>query len=151
MADYQDDEIVMVPVPKSRLGAVYTALANPATEPSPPAKAEEAVEVVGQGTWTASDIGRLEAELAIPAIRAFIMRLAEQAPRALTFQEAVLVTGIEANRLRAQLGSLSKLSKRVLGRTTWPMSVRWVEGGGALYSMEPKVAEWWLTAAKRSL
>jgi hypothetical protein len=150
MPDYRDDEIVMVPVPKSRLGAVYTALANPVTEASAPVKAEKAVEVVGQGAWTVSDIGRLEAELAIPAIRAFLTHLAEQAPKVMTFGEAVRATGIEASRLRAQLGSLTKTSKRVFERTTWPMSVRSGEAGEAIYSMDPKVAQWWLEAIKRT-
>lgn len=153
-----DDDVVMVPVPRSKLGAVYmalgaayTAVAHPATEHGSASRAEEAVEVYGQGPWTASEVNRLEHELrAVPAIRALLTRLAKQAPREMTFNEAVDETNIASNLLRARLGSLSKISKRLFGVTTWPMSVRYVESGGAIYSMDPKIAEWWLEAASRS-
>jgi hypothetical protein len=150
----EDGDIVMVPVPRSKLGAVYTALgaaytvqANPATGQSSPAQAEEKVEVYGQGPWSASEIERLATALkAVPAIREFLTRLARQAPVEMTFNEAVEEAGISSNLLRARLGSLSKISKRLFGVTTWPMSVRYVESGGAIYSMDPKIAEWWLEA-----
>lgn len=142
MSSYQDDEIIMVPVPKSRLQAVYVVLGSPAA----PEEREEAVEVRGQGTWTASKVAKLEAGLDIAAIRALLTRLAEQAPEWLTFREAVEAAGIESNSLRAQLGSLSKVSKRLFLKTIWPMQVRYAEGGEAIYSMDPKIAEWWLEA-----
>lgn len=71
MSTYQgDDDIVMVPVPRSKLGAVYVALGTAYTAPvepaavqGAPAQAEEAVEVYGQGPWTASQVARLEHEL----------------------------------------------------------------------------------------
>lgn len=149
-----DEDIVMVPVPRSKLGAVYMALGAAYMTPADPTAARETsahtpetVDVYGQGPWTTSQVKHLEMELrAIPAIRALLTRLAEQAPAELTFEEAVTETQTSANLLRARLGSLSKISKRLFGATTWPMSVRYVEGGGAIYSMEPKMAEWWLEA-----
>jgi hypothetical protein len=149
MSNYQDEEIIMVPVPKSRLAAVYAAL-NPAASQAVAAQPEESVEIPGQGTLTASIVGRLEAEVSNPGIRTLVTRLAKQAPQSLTFRDAVQLTGMESNILRAQLGSLSKISKRVLGYTIWPMQVRYAEGGEAIYLMDPKVAEWWLEAAQGS-
>ena len=148
MTSYQDDEVVMVPVPKSLLMVVYAALAK-ATGDVASAQAEEAVEVSGQGEFTEAMVSRLESELHITAIKVLITRLAEQAPSSLTFKDAVQVAGVESNVLRAQLGSLSKTSKRLFKTTIWPMSVRYAEGGEAIYWMEPKIAEWWLEAAGR--
>ena len=145
MDTYRDDEIIMVPVPKSRLADVYAALAKPA-KGGASVPAEDKVEVPGQGSLTALMVGKLESELDIPAIRALLTHLAEQAPESLTFKEAVQTVGIESNVLRAQLGSLSKVTKRLFSNPIWPMHVRYVDGGGAVYSMDPKIAEWWLEA-----
>ena len=150
MDTYQDDEeIVMVPVPKSQLRAVYAALAAPTLGRGAPAPAEEEVEVYKQGRWTATMVNQLEAGLENPAMRTLITRLAEQAPRELPFKDAVAVTGMQANLLKAQFGSLSKISKRLFQRPrpTWPMSVRY--GDEAIYRMDPKVADWWLKAIGR--
>ena len=121
--------------------------ANPFAKQNAGEVAEERVEVPGQGTLTALMVGKLESEVDIPAVRALLTHLAEQAPASLTFKEAVQVTRIESNALRAQLGSLSKISKRLFGYAIWPMHVRYVDSGEAVYSMDPKIAAWWLEAA----
>jgi hypothetical protein len=144
-----DDEIFMVPVPRSQLRAVYGVLAGPPAEQGALARVEETIEVQGQGPWTASMAGRLEADLEIPAIRALITLLAQRAPMPLTFQEAVEATGEETKLLRAQVGSLTKTTKRLFGSPTWPMSVRYGEAGEAVYSMVPRIAEWWIEAIGR--
>lgn len=144
--NHDSDEIVMVPVPKSQLRAVYKVLADPATEHKALARVEETIEVQGQGPWTASMIIRLEADLETPAVRTLITLIAKRAPMPLTFKEAAKATGAEARLLRAQVGSLTKTTKRLFGRATWPMSVRHGEAGDAIYSMVPRVAEWWTEA-----
>lgn len=147
MSTYPDsDEIVMVPVPKSQLRAVYQVLADPAAGQKALARVEETIEVQGQGPWTWSMISRLEADLEIPAVRTLITLVAKRAPMPLTFKEAVEATGAEARLLRAQVGSLTKTAKRLFGHATWPMSVRYGEAGDAIYSMVPRVAEWWTEA-----
>jgi len=154
LSNYQDDdEIFMVPVRKSQLRAVYRVLADPASEQAVPGQAlerlEETIEVQGQGPWTASGVSRLEADLEILAVRALITLVAQRAPIPLTFQEAVEAAGVEARLLRAQVGSLTKTTKRLFGHPTWPMSVRYGEAGEAIYSMVPRVAEWWIEAIGR--
>ena len=139
----------MVPVPKSQLRAVYRVLADPVTEHKALAREEETIEVPGQGAWTASMVSQLEAALEIPAVRALITLVAQRAPTPMTFQEAVEATGTEVSLVRAQLGSLTKTTKRLFGPPTWPMSVRYGEAGGAVYSMLPRVAEWWNEATGR--
>jgi hypothetical protein len=148
---HQDgDEIFMVPVPKSQLRAVYKVLADPAADNRAPARAEETIEVPGQGPWTASMVRRLEADLEILSLRTLITLIAQRAPALLSFQEAAEVTGAEARLLRAQVGSLTKTTNRLFGKRTWPMSVRYGEAGDAIYSMDPRVAEWWTEAIGRS-
>jgi hypothetical protein len=148
MSNYEGEEIIMVPVPKSRLAAVYAAL-NPEAKQAVAAQSEETVEYPRQPALTASMVSRLESELDSTAVRGLIDRLAEQAPKSLTFSEAVQVTGVEFTVLRAQLGSLSRISRRLFGDAIWPMEVRSPGGGEAVYSMDPKAAKWWLEAAKR--
>src|SRR5690242_9543799 len=99
----------MFPVPKSRLRDVCALLAEP-TADSATAVAEEAVEVPDQGTLTLAMISKLQVELNIPAIQSLLTRLAQQAPQPLTFKEAVQAAGVESNNLRAQLGSLTKIT-----------------------------------------
>jgi hypothetical protein len=151
MSEYRDDdEVVMVPVPKRLLGTVYVALGNATSAQAVPKQVEETVLVRGQGTLTAAMVRRLESALDAPALRALITHLAEQSPDEVTFKDAVAVAGIDSKVLRAQLGSLSKLTKRLFaGVTIWPMYVRYAEGGEAIYSMDPKIAEWWLEAISR--
>jgi hypothetical protein len=148
--DRDDDEIFMVPVPKSQLRAVYQVLADPGADSRALARAEETIEVPGQGPWTPSMARRLEADLEIPAVRTLITLVAQQAPTPLTFQEAVEATGAEARLLRAQIGSLTKTTNRLFGKRTWPMSVRYGEAGDAIYSMVPRVADWWIEALGRN-
>jgi hypothetical protein len=142
---HQDgDEIFMVPVPKSQLRAVYKVLADPSVDGRALARSEETIEVPGQGPWTPSMVRQLEADLENPAVRKLITLVAQRAPTSLTFQEAVEATGAAAKLLRAQVGSLTKTTNRLFGKRTWPMSVRYGEAGDAIYSMVPKVAEWWI-------
>ncbi len=94
-------------------------------------------------------VQRLEGELGqASAVRGLITLVASRSPKSLTFGEAVNELQVENNVLRAQVGSLTKATKRLFGRATWPMSVRYGDAGEATYSMEPEVAHWWLKAAE---
>ena len=145
------EEIVMVPVPRSQLTAVYKVLANPLGTPMPTMESEESVEVQGQihglALWTSSMVKRLEAELSTPAVRTLIGLCAQRAPKPVTFEEAVTRSGVDANLLRGQLGSLTKMTNRLFGTKTWPMTVRYGEAGDAIYSMDEAVAGWWIEAS----
>ena len=145
----ENDEIVLVPVPRSMLGAVYRVLGNPAKSEDLESASDSGVSVFEQGRWTEPMVQRLEGELdqASP-VRGLITLVASLSPKSLTFGEAVSELQVESNVLRAQVGSLTKATKRLFGRATWPMSVRYGDAGEATYSMEPEVADWWLKAAE---
>jgi hypothetical protein len=51
--------------------------------------------------------------------------------------------GVNDTQIRAQLGAMTKLCKRLFQRNTWPISVRWTGTGRANYSMRPEIAAWW--------
>jgi hypothetical protein len=144
----------MVPVPRRHLGPVYAALAEsmaPAAEASEAATGDdEAVDVVGQGEWTAPMVARLESELTYEATRALLTLAAQRAPRPITFSEAVESAGTTEIQLRAELAALTKITKRVFGKKTWPISYRYGDGGVAIYSMDPVIGEWWINATEGS-
>jgi hypothetical protein len=143
------DEIVLVPVPRRQLAAVYAALADAMGSQPPKANAEtaesdERVVVRGQGEWYMSKLETLDGQLGrLPNIRALIDLTAEKAPKGVSFRDAAEATGTPTNQLRAQVGALTKLSIKLFDARTWPMSVDFQAGGEAVYSMDPRVAEWW--------
>jgi hypothetical protein len=150
----EPEDVVLVPVPVSKLGVVYEALARSmggsATTGTPVSQvgASDAVTVQGQGPWTEAMVERLEADLGYKATRTLFTMAAERAPRSVSFTEAVIEAGEEAKQLRAELGALSKITKRLFGVKTWPFAVKYGDMGEASYSMEPEVAKWWLRASE---
>jgi hypothetical protein len=152
-----DEDLVMVPVPRRVLGAVYATIAaglnaekaSPDAEkgsPAPPpsgSTAGEEVMVTGQGPWTAEMVARLERDLRHPALRNMMTLVADRAPKWVTFEEAIQASGGTRYQLRAQLGTLTKAGQKLFGRPTWPMEWRAGEGELVEYSMEGQVAEWW--------
>jgi hypothetical protein len=146
---YTTDEIVMVPVPRSALMRVYAALAEPAGQRavSGVVAGGEPVQVKGQGEWTAEMVNQLEAELISHGTRTLLTLAARRAPRPVTFAEAAVAARVDENQLRGELGALTKVVKRLFnGSRTWPMSVRYGDKGEASYTMDPRVADWWLSA-----
>jgi hypothetical protein len=159
-------DIVNVPVPRKHLRTVYSALAtamaadDAATAVAPAAVREppegrppwemldkpegEAVYVQDQGWWTPDMIRRLHERLTYPGVRALITMMAEQAPRELTLAEVEAATTTKVVQLRAELGALTKLVKKVFNERLWPFTVRWGSGGVANYWMDETIARWWL-------
>lgn len=155
-----DDGIVYVPVPRAHLGRVYSTLAAAtALVASTPVgdtsevrhpwevleKPEgEAVLVEDEGWWTPEMIRKLHERLTHPGVRATITMMAQRAPKDLTLVEVEESTGISVVQLRAQLGALTKLVKKIFGEKKRPFSNQWGPGGVANYFMDRQVAGWWL-------
>lgn len=161
---FSDAAVVYVPVPTAHLGVVYSALvaamtdgAAALTAPTPAARpgselpekfdGEQAgVFVGGEGLWTPEMIRLLDERLLYPGARAVITMLAERAPKDLTLVEVEDATGISINQLRAELGALTKLIKRIfeIGEKKRPFATHWGAGGVANYYMPAQIARWWL-------
>jgi hypothetical protein len=142
-------DVVLVPVPRAHLGAVYAALAAAMADDQAPThtrRAPAAQEVLvdeRNGTWTEAMVHRLQANLEYPAARAVLDLCSERAPEEVTLQDVVERAGVKDTQIRAQLGAMTKLCKRLFQRNTWPISVRWTGTGRANYSMRPEIAAWW--------
>lgn len=157
--DSGNDPIVMVPVPRSQLQAVYKALASPAADDLPRSSSKLAEEAADKSAtisedrinvqgipWTSSKVKRLEEELTHWIARELVTLVAQRAPRSVSFQEVMEETNNYPSELRGAGAALTKTTKRVFGMKSWPMSYRWNGTGRAVYSMDPKVATWWLDA-----
>ena len=148
---YEPEEIVMVPVPVRLLRAVYTLIAEDTGDSDEPAVASHEVEVVdveGRGPWTEEMVRHLVVVLRHPAVRQLLTMAAQVAPKAVSFAEVVHAADTTEKKLRGEIASLSKLSRRVTpdGKISWPFSVDYRENGTAHYTMDPRIAEWWLSA-----
>ena len=95
--------------------------------------------------WTRSQIALLEAELVYPGVRALLDLAAQRAPRSVALSEVAEQTGSRPAQISAELGAMTRLCKRLFGRDAWPMSFR-SSPKGALYRMDPEVADWWRQA-----
>ncbi len=156
----EEDEVVMVPVPKRHLQVVFAALASAMAKPNASDvprvdDASEAVKVGGArpaGRWSELKVQALEAELnpkTFPGARTLFTMCAERSPRPVTFADASRRAGLGDKQLRGELGALTKVAKRVFhGDLSWPIAVRYGDAGEAHYSMDPIIATWWLAASK---
>lgn len=140
-------EIVNVPVPRAHLGVVYAALGAAMAgevEASTEGKASTGVLIDdGNGIWTEEMMRRLQANLHYPGPKALLGLCAERTPEEVMLDEVAQQAGVEVTQIRAELGAMTKLCKRLFGRKTWPISVRWTPTGYGIYSMKREVAAWW--------
>jgi hypothetical protein len=148
---YEPEEIVMVPVPVRLLRAVYALIAQDtgvSLEPAVASRDVEVVEVERQGSWTEVMVRHLAVVLRHPAVRQLLTMAAQAAPKSVSFAEVVHAAATTEKKLRGEVASLSKLSRRVTpdGKISWPLSVDYRENGTAHYTMDPRIAEWWLSA-----
>lgn len=99
------------------------------------------------GTWTPAMIVSLRSELGTEGVPARVLdEIARKAPESVSTEQLARFTGIDPHRLRAELASLSKATRRLFGKKIWPMSAKqgWGSGDRMGYRMSPEVASWWL-------
>jgi hypothetical protein len=139
-----DDELALVPVPRKLLPDVYALLSARMTA----AEAEprgHISEVEGQGPWEEPMVRRLQSQLRLKGLLAVLDACARAPGTDVAMLDVASAIDMPPKQLAAQMGSLSKLTKKLFdGRITWPVSVRYQDGGQAIYSMNKTVAGWWL-------
>ena len=96
--------------------------------------------------WTRGKIELLHAELAYPGARALLDEAAHRAPRSVLLREVSERIGSRTEQISAELGTMTKLCKRLFGRDSWPVTVR-STADGASYRMDPEIAQWWRQAS----
>jgi hypothetical protein len=114
---------------------------------TPVGEASEAIEVEGQGPWDLEMIVKLKRTIHLSAARALLDAVASASPQEVSMRAVARDKDLEPNRLRAQMGALSKLTTKLFGRRTWPISVRYGDepdaSGVASYRMDRQIADWW--------
>ena len=87
---------------------------------------------------------RLHAGLHLEGVRTMLDAVAKAAPGEVSMQAGAELWGKPNKHLAAQMGALTKLTKTLFGKATWPMHIRYNDQGQAYYSMPKRIAEWWL-------
>lgn len=127
----------MVQVPKRLIEELVRCLE---AQPEPAVVVDEK-----QGVWTQSmvDTFRTEIERRYTQAAQVFKSAAQASPDLLRFREFAKQSGLEGQQLGAELGAVSKTSRRLFRRVTWPMTVR-DTSDGMTYQMPLQVAKWWL-------
>lgn len=153
------DEIINFPVPKRYLPAVVRALAKAMenVDGVPLVQADEGVspeEGPQQGKalidWTnVESCKRFRRELHYPGALAMLDLTAANPTSFVSFQDVVRASGRTDIQVRAELGAMTKVIKRLYKVSredvVWPAKFVWAAGGDqqAYYVMRPEVAQAW--------
>lgn len=129
-----------------RAGVASVTLLHGGSQPSE--GHAEAVE--GNGRWTREMIRLLSTGISSPSLRLALDTVAEASPRVVPYERMLEATGATSHGLRAELASLSKLSRRLFDQRMWPMTARQGMAGGSQmgYRMPKVVAGWWLAVSR---
>lgn len=151
---YDPDTHEFFVLEKDQAASVHALLAQakaPALAASVSALFEETAEVEGNGMWTRAMVERLHDALASPVVRVALDTIAAAAPEVVPYSAILKATGVDSHALRAELGSLTRLSDRLFNRPVWPMTKRQRMHGvpGMGYRMPRPVAAWWLAVSAR--
>jgi hypothetical protein len=141
-----ENELALVPVPRKYLPDVYALLGERMA-----ANVESSGEVSyieGQGPWQLTMIIRLRSNIRLQGIIAVLDACALSPNTDVPMLEVATSIGMPSKQLAAQMGSLSKVTKKLFGHITWPISVRYQDGGQAIYSMNETIAAWWLSTKR---
>lgn len=98
-----------------------------------------------QGTWTPSMLNQLRLEIyPYPAAVELLQFAAENAGQEVTYRDFLLRSDLSDTQVRAELGAMSKVARRLFGKKTWPIRTRQASDGVMRYLMPEGIAEWWL-------
>ena len=145
--DLDMDAFVPVPVRFVEQVAAYVTELKAGRTVTATDDSVETVAVPDQGEWTQKMTEQLAAEVTYEGVLALIDRCGEKPGVWVPKSEVEESIGMDPLRLRNQLGALSKTTKRLFGRVTWPM--QWKKDGDRyIYKMDPTIAKWWTEARK---
>ena len=142
-------DVVLVPVPKHLLGAVYLLLGREMESqsnrlrvdafPDRPAQRECA-----DTTWTEEELRRLKGLITTAVPRAVLDRVSEKVGSRVSFDEACRLAERTPIQGRGELSGFTKLVSKHFPGKPWPFEVAWLPGGRAEYLCQSEcVARWW--------
>lgn len=150
-----EDEIVLVPVPRQALAAVYSALAQalrPGTAGTPNEVGNLPAEYLEPGTqeakrqwWLGERLARLVPDLErFPVVSTILNLTSSQPGEPVSIRNVERESKLTQRRIAAQLAAFTKYCKSSFGRAEWPFEATWVQGDSrASYVMGAEIAERW--------
>jgi hypothetical protein len=139
-----DEEILYVPVPRSRLDAVLRAAATPAAVVEPPTEQPEPTQPAAtiDEVWTREQLERLRRELRNPVVRTVLDLCAAQPDQEVSIRVVEEEAGVQMPKVRASMAGLTMFLEHRFGTRVWPLDWSW-RNGAASYLMPAQLAAWW--------
>jgi hypothetical protein len=146
-------EVVLMPVPLRLAeqvaefveGLRHGRLVAGLPQPEPDA---ETAAVPGQGDWSSAMVRELAEAMPYAGVIALFDRCATNPGTWVAKAQVEEAHDISPIQLRNELSALSKLTKRLFGKTVWP--IQWKKQQGVYYyRMQTPVAQWWTDARGR--
>lgn len=106
---------------------------------------EESAEVMGQGLWRQSMLSTIYPHVSSsPGVIALFDEAADHPGEVVSYVTVLERSGLSDQEQRNAHAGLSRLSRKLLGRKTWPVSA-WQEASDGVmrYRMPAIVAAWW--------
>lgn len=151
------EEIVLVPVPRRALPAVYSALARElgseeTASITAPQAASPKISSPEPGTreakrawWTDERLTRLQGDLdRFPGVAAVLKLTAAQPDQPISIRDVEREAKLKQRQIAAQLAAFTKYCKSTFARAEWPFEAKWLPGDTrASYVMGQEIADRW--------
>jgi hypothetical protein len=97
-----------------------------------------------QGSWTASMLEQFRREIyPYPAAVELLQFAAENAGQEVNYRDFLQKSSSSDTQVRAELGAISKVARKLFGKKVWPVRTRQGSDGVMRYFMPEGIAEWW--------
>lgn len=99
-----------------------------------------------QGSWSASMLEKFRRELyPYPAAVELLQFAADNAGGEVNYRDFLGQSSWTDTQVRAQLGAISKVARKLFGKKIWPVRTRQGSDGVMRYFMPEGIAQWWMT------
>jgi hypothetical protein len=97
-----------------------------------------------QGSWTEAMLAQFRREIyPYPAAVELLQFAAEHAGREVNYRDFLRRSSSSDTQVRAELGAISKVARKLFGNKVWPVRTRQGSDGVMRYFMPEGIAEWW--------
>lgn len=108
-------------------------------------EAEDRIYIdVRQGSWSAAMLAQLRREIyPYPAAVELLQFAADNAGVEVSYRDFLQQSSWTDTQVRAELGAISKVARKLFGDKVWPVRTRQGSDGVMRYFMPAGIAEWW--------
>jgi hypothetical protein len=105
---------------------------------------EDIVQVPGQGAWQRHMLAELYPHMEhLRGVLALLDLAAERAPEPVSYEEVKRRSSLTDRQQRNDHSALTRATKEVFGRRTWPFAWQQTSDGSLRYWMPVRMAAWW--------